>query len=82
MSNYKKIIEERGIPNDIYGSLLPEDAGDEFEQFVWCDKVGGKVYCFGHCTDFYEEEIEKSVRITLRKIEVVRENVIRSIKNI
>lgn len=54
MSNYNRIVEERGIPNDIYGNLQPEDAVNEFEQFLWCDKVGGKVYCFGHCTDFYE----------------------------
>lgn len=60
MANYERIIEERGIPNDIYGSLQPEDVGDDFEQFLWCDKVGGKVYCFGHCTDFYENEIRKS----------------------
>lgn len=53
MYNYKKIIEECGIPNDIYHNLQLEDAANEFEQFVWCDKVGGKVYCFGHCTDFY-----------------------------
>ena len=52
---YNKIIEERGIPNDIYHDLQPKDVVDEFEQFLWCDKVGGKVYCFGHCTDFYED---------------------------
>ena len=52
---YNKIIRERGIPNDIYHHLQPEDAANEFEQFLWCDKVGGKVYCFGHCTDFYED---------------------------
>lgn len=54
MNYYNKTIEEHGIPNNIYGYLKPEDAADEFEQFLWCDKVGGKVYCFGHCTDFYE----------------------------
>ena len=52
---YNKTIQERGIPNDIYYNLQPEDAAEEFEQFLWCDKVGGKVYCFGHCTDFYED---------------------------
>lgn len=55
MYNYNKIIKDRGIPNDIYYDLKPEDAADEFEQFLWCDKVGGKVYCFGHCTDFYKD---------------------------
>ena len=52
---YNKIVEERGVPNDIYHDLQPEDVTDEFERFLWCDKVGGKVYCFGHCTDFYED---------------------------
>ena len=52
---YNKIVEERGIPNDIYHDLQPEDVVDEFEQFLWGDKVGGKVYYFGHCTVFYED---------------------------
>ena len=41
---YNKIVEERGIPNDIYHDLQPEDVVDEFEQFLWCDKVCDKVY--------------------------------------
>lgn len=52
---YKKIVQERGIPNDIYHYLKPEDAPDEFEQFLWCDKVGGKVYWAGRCTDAYSD---------------------------
>ena len=59
MCNYNKIIQERGIPNDVYHYLQPEDAADEFEQFLWCDKVGGKVYCFGHCDDAYSTEIKQ-----------------------
>ena len=55
MAWYNKIVEERGIPNDIYHYLEPQDAADEFEQFLWCDKVGGKVYCFGHCADAYSD---------------------------
>ena len=50
---YNKIIQERGVPNDIYGNMSFEDAADEFEKFLWCDKVGGKVYCFGHCEDAF-----------------------------
>lgn len=42
--NYQKIINEQGIPNNIYHNLQPEDATDEFEKFVWCEKTGGKVY--------------------------------------
>ena len=51
MNWYNKTIEEYGIPNDIYGYLQSEDAADEFEQSLWCDKVGGNTYRFGHCTE-------------------------------
>ncbi len=64
---YQKIVNEQGIPNDIYHYLEPEDAVDEFEQFVWCDKVGGKVYCFGHCTDFYEDTGEIHINRSKKK---------------
>ena len=57
MAWYNKIIAERGIPNDIYHYLKPEDAPDEFEQFLWCDKVGGKVYWAGRCTDAYSVDV-------------------------
>ena len=59
MRNYQRIIQERGIPNDIYHYLKPEDAAAEFEQFVWCDKVGGKVYWAGYCEDAMEERRER-----------------------
>lgn len=52
MYSYEKTVQEKGIPNDIYKNLNPEDAADEFEQFVWCDKVGGKTCCFGKCGDY------------------------------
>lgn len=52
MYQYYQTIKERGIPNNIYHYLQPEDAPSQFEQFLWCDKVGGKVYCFGHCSDY------------------------------
>lgn len=67
MSFYEKTIEERGIPNDIYDYLKPQDASEEFEQFIWCDKVGGKVYCFGHCEDAYSEEVTKKYISKARK---------------
>ena len=57
MGLYNKIIEECDIPNDIYYDLRPEYAVDEFEQSLWCDKVGGKVCYFGHCVDFYEDTV-------------------------
>ncbi len=52
---YQKTVNEQGIPNDIYHYLKPEDAVDEFEQFVWCDKVGDKVCWIGCCTDTYND---------------------------
>lgn len=55
MAWYNKIVEEEGIPNDIYGYETYEDAVEDAEQFLWCDKVGGKVYCFGYCEDAYSD---------------------------
>lgn len=31
------------------------------EEYVWCDKVGGKTLYFGHCTDWYKDN--KSAKI-------------------
>ena len=70
---YNKIVLERGIPNDIYHYLEPQDAPDQFEQFLWCDKVGGKVYCFGYCTDAYSD-IPKHEIHAKKKKEEIREN--------
>ncbi|MCR2049748.1 hypothetical protein NSB25_21055 [Acetatifactor muris] len=53
MLNYEKIVSERRIPNDICHYLKPENASDEFERFLWCDKVGGKVFWAGRCEDAY-----------------------------
>ena len=32
---------------------------EDIEDCVWCDKVGGRVYSFGHCSDWYEQDEEK-----------------------
>ena len=37
-----------------------------FEENVWCDKVGGKVYLFGYCADAY---------ITLNNLNKINSNV-------
>lgn len=29
---------------------------EDIENCIWCDKVGGKVYSFGHCSDWYEQD--------------------------
>ena len=36
-----------------YKSYIDEE---DIENCIWCDKVGGKVYFFGHCSDWYELE--------------------------
>lgn len=59
MLNYEKIVSECGIPNDIYHYLKPEDAPDEFEQFLWCDKVGGKVFWAYMCSDAYQDDSKR-----------------------
>lgn len=40
----------------VYGEYPYEDRANESEQFVWCDKVGGKVYIFGHYSEFGEDD--------------------------
>lgn len=55
MDWYTKTIEEEGIPNEIYGHETYEDAAEDAEQFLWCDKVGGKVFCFGYCADAHPD---------------------------
>ena len=39
-----------------YKSYIDEE---DIENCVWCDKVGGKIYSFGHCSDWYEQDEEK-----------------------
>ena len=36
----------------VYGEYSGEERANESEQFVWCDKVGDKVYTYGHCSDW------------------------------
>lgn len=64
---YEKTVKEQGIPNDIYHYLTPEDTPDEFEQFLWCDKVGGKVYWAYKCTDAYDNNSDISKQINHSK---------------
>lgn len=69
---YQKIVNERGIPNDVYHYLEPKDAPDEFEQFLWCDKVGGKVYWAGRCNDAHSD-IPKQINRSKQKRKSKRE---------
>ena len=78
--NYNKTIKEHGIPNDIYGYLQHEDAPDEFERFLWCDKVGGKVYCFGRCSDYYIKSDISKTKKTSKQKKRNKENEIRNIR--
>ena len=57
MALYNKVVSEQGIPNDIYGYLEPQDASDQFEKFLWCDKVGGKTCWSGRCEDAYSNVV-------------------------
>ena len=45
-----------GAPDYERRILFHEDE-DNAETFMWCDKVGGKVYIFGRCEDAYPEEL-------------------------
>lgn len=36
--------------------IIPASIENDFLEFLWCDKVGGKVCYCGHCTDAYEEK--------------------------
>ena len=54
MNKYEKTISEQGMPNVLYGYLEPQDAADQFERFLWCDKIGGKDWC-GRCEDAYSD---------------------------
>lgn len=56
MRRYYMTIQEYGIPNEFYDYLQPKDAADEFEHSVWCEKTGGKVWWYGHCSDCYEDD--------------------------
>ena len=42
----------------VYGEYPGEKRANESEQFVWCNKVGGKVYTYGHCSEWYEQDEE------------------------
>ena len=64
---YEKTISENGIPNDIYHYLKPEDAPDEFEQFLWCDKAGGKVFWAYKCSDAYSEPLVQTKHSSNKK---------------
>lgn len=51
----------------VYGEYPDEDRANQSEQFVWCDKVGGKVYSFGHCSDWYEQDEENYKNYSKKK---------------
>jgi hypothetical protein len=40
---------------------------EDAENCIWCDKVGGKIYAFGHCSDWYEQDIECHKNRTRKK---------------
>ena len=50
MNRYTYFYESGGNTKLLHG-LTPEEVSDEIEEFIWCEKVGGKVYWAGHCSD-------------------------------
>ena len=40
---------------------------EDIESCIWCDKVGGKVYSFGYCSDWYEYDEENHKNHSKRK---------------
>lgn len=54
-------LKQSGEDAEIYTKYTIEEYSNETEQFVWCDKVGGKVYCYGRCTDWYKDNKQTQV---------------------
>lgn len=57
-----------------YKSYIDEE---DIENCVWCDKVGGKVYSFGHCSDWYEHDDQKHKNHSKKKRMNKRERYLR-----
>lgn len=51
----EEMARERINPNDIYPYLKQDASEEEFEQLLWCDKIGGKVFWDYTCEDAYEQ---------------------------
>ena len=49
-------------------SYLPTVEGDDLEAFILCDKVGGKVSCYGYCDDIQEENISRKIHSNKKKL--------------
>ena len=66
----------------VYGEYPYEDRANESEQFVWCDKVGGKVYIFGHCSEFGEDDNKNHTYHAIKKKRNKRERYIKHKKHL
>lgn len=58
---------ETEMYKSVYGEYSDEDRANELEQFARCDKVGGKVYSFRHCSDWYEQDEENHKNYSNKK---------------
>lgn len=53
---------------EVYGKYPDEDRANKSEEFVWCDKVGGKVKWFGRCSEYSRENLYDETHLSSRKI--------------
>lgn len=53
---------------EVYGKYPDEDRANKSEEFVWCDKVGGKVKWFGRCSEYSRENFYDETYLSSRKI--------------
>lgn len=67
MCHYSDTINQKGIPNDIYGYLDYDGAVDDLETYCWCEKTGGKLYWYGQCSDAHLKEAKKKISSKRKK---------------
>jgi hypothetical protein len=48
-------LERKEEGEDFYEEYTEKEVADYFEEYIWCDKIGGKVFFYGHCPDWYDD---------------------------
>jgi hypothetical protein len=54
-----KVVVDMHCQDCPYNETYPYDFDDSEEQDIWCDKVGGKIWHFGRCSDADEIELKR-----------------------